>query len=140
MSTSQLLRTAYDGCWELTSNNWGQFLAPVADPDSTVVLSKEQLEGFELRDDIAKLPADLWARWIELCLHFAATNMGQLEVSCRFLRREDDKSQWRLAIPPQAVAGASVRADSFDGSIDIVTGEVIEHWPPAGWLPCGSSH
>lgn len=137
---TQLLRTAHQGCWQLTSNSWGQYLARAADPDANVVLSDEQLQGFELHEGITRLPAELWARWIQLCLHFAAADKRQLEVSCRFLRREDDKSQWRIVIPPQAVGGASVRADSFDGSIDIATGEVIEQWPPDGWLPCGSSH
>ncbi len=137
---TQLLRTAHQGCWRLTSNGWGQYLAPTADPDANVVLSNEQLQGFELHDGIQRLPAELWSRWIELCMHFAQSDKRQLEVSCRFLRREDDKSQWRVVIPPQAVGGASVRADGFDGSIDIATGEVIEQWPPDGWLPCGSSH
>ncbi len=138
--TQQLLRTASDGCWQLLSNSWGQFLAPTADPDANVVLTEEQLQGFELHDDIVKMPAALWQRWIQLCMHFSTGSMRELEVSCRLLRKEGDKSQWRVVVPPQAVGGASVRADSFDGAIDIETGEVIEHWPPDGWLPCGSSH
>ena len=136
----ELLRTSRNGCWQLKRNTWGQFLAPAPDPLANVVLSEEQLKGFELNDDITPIPAELWARWIRLCFHFAKERTGNLEVSCRFLRKEDDKSQWRLVIPPQEVDGASVHADNFDGSIDIETGEVIEQWPPEGWLPCGSSH
>lgn len=138
--TPELLRTSRNGCWQLKRNTWGQFLAPAPDPLANVVLSEEQLKGFELNDDIIPIPAELWARWIRLCFHFAKERTGNLEVSCRFLRQEGDKSQWRLVIPPQEVGGASVHADNFDGSIDIVTGEVIEQWPPDGWLPCGSSH
>lgn len=138
--TPELLRTSRNGCWQLKGNSWGQFLAPAADPLANVVLSDEQLKGFELNDDIIPIPAELWTRWIALCFHFAKERTGNLEVSCRFLRKEDDKSQWRLVVPPQEVGGASVHADNFDGSIDIVTGEMIEQWPPEGWLPCGSSH
>jgi hypothetical protein len=139
-STPELLRTSRHGCWQLKRNAWGQFLAPVDDPLANVVLNDEQLKGFELNERISPIPADLWSRWIKLCFHFAKERQGNLEVSCRLLRREDDKSQWRIAVPPQAVGGASVHAEDFDGSIDITTGEVIEQWPPDGWIPCGSSH
>lgn len=136
----ELLRTARNGCWQLKRNSWGQFLAPTSDPLANVVISEEQLEGFELNEGIAPIPAELWARWVQLCFHFARERNGNLEVSCRLLRKEDDKSQWRIVIPPQEVGGASVRADSFDGAVDIESGEVITQWPPDGWTPCGSSH
>ena len=136
----ELLRTARHGCWQLKTNTWGQFLAPTDDPLANVVINDDQLKGFELQAGIAPIPADLWSRWIKLCFHFASQRRGNLEVSCRLLRHQDDKSHWRIAVPPQAVGGASVRADSFDGAIDIVTGEVIEQWPPNSWNPCGSSH
>ena len=139
-STPELLRTARRGCWQLKRNAWGQFLAPTDDPLANVVLSDEQLQGFELNEGIVPIPADLWSRWVKLCFHFAKERHGNLEVSCRLLRHEDDKSQWRIVVPPQAVGGASVRAESFDGAIDILTGEVIEQWPPEGWIPCGSAH
>lgn len=139
-STSELLRTARHGCWQLKRNAWGQFLAPTDDPLANVVLSDEQLQGFELNEGIAPIPADLWSRWVKLCFHFVQARTSNLEVSCRLLRHETDKSQWRILVPPQEVSSGSVRAESFDGSIDITTGEVIEQWPPDGWIPCGSSH
>ena len=63
---------------------------------------------------------------------------GDLEVSCRLLRNE--QNEYRIAVPVQQVSGVSVRVDSFDHAIDITTGEVIQHWPPEGWSPVGSSH
>ena len=47
-----VLRTSRDGCWELRSNQWGQYLAPTADPDADTVITNEQLNGFELNENI----------------------------------------------------------------------------------------
>ena len=133
-----ILRTSRDGCWEIKSNNWGRYLAPTTDPDADTVITKEQLEGFELHNDIPKLPGQLWNRWINLCFEMTKRGTGDLEVSCRILR--NDNNDYRIVIPVQKVTGASVRVDTFDKAIDITTGEVVEQWPPEGWSPVGSSH
>lgn len=133
-----VLRTSRDGCWEIKSNQWGRYLAPTVDPDADTVITKEQLEGFELNDDIARIPADLWNRWIELCFEMVKRGTGDLEVSCRLLR--NDAGEYRIVVPVQKVTGVSVRVDSFDKAIDIVDGQLVEQWPPEGWLPAGSSH
>ena len=138
--TTDLVRTARDGCWQVRSNAWGQFLAPCDDPDANAELTDESLDAFELHTGLDKIPADLWSRWIQLCLHFGEAKQGDLEVSCLLLRSEFDKSIWRILVPVQEVSGASVRVDSFDMSIDITTGEVVEQYPPAGWIPAGTSH
>lgn len=135
-----LLRTATDGCFELTTNAWGSFLSSVPDPDANVEVTDEQFQGFELREGITKLPADLWQRWVQLAFALAERDRRNLEVSCRLLRHEDDRSRWRILVPKQAVSSASVRVDSFDQAVDIETGEIISQYPPAGWIPCGSSH
>lgn len=137
---SEIIRTRKDGCFQVRSNAWGQFLAPVADPDASADLEKGALDHFELHSDIQRIPAELWSRWVKLCFHFAHLKQGDLEVSCRLLRKEDDRSQWRILVPRQEVTGASVRIDSFDESIDIATGELIKTYPPEGWVPAGSSH
>ena len=137
---TQILRTATDGCWQLSSNSWGQFLVPAADPLADTVITKEQLEGFELNEGITPIPAALWSAWINLCFALNEEDKRNLEVSCRLLRKEDDKSQWRIVVPKQAVTATSVRVDSFDECVDILSGELISQWPPAGWQPCGSSH
>lgn len=135
-----ILKTPLDGCYELTTNSFGTYLKKVADPDANVTVSKEQFEGFEVLEDFKVIPASLWQRWIQLCFEMTRRNAANLEVSCRLLYKEDDNSQWRILVPKQVVSGASVRVDSFDSSIDIETGEVIEEYPPVGWVPCGSSH
>lgn len=137
---TELLRTSRDGCWSLKENTWGRFLAPCADPDANVVITKEQLEGFELKENTPKIPAQLWNRWIQLCIELMKRGTGDLEVSCRLLRREDDPGWYRILVPVQKVTGTSVRVDTFDKAIDIQTGEVVSQWPPEGWRPCGSSH
>lgn len=134
-----ILRTSRDGCWELRSNGWGQFLAPAADPLADTVITDEQLQGMELHSDIPKIPCDLWQRWIDLCFELVVRGTGDLEVSCRFIRNKETK-QYRILIPQQQVTGASVRVDSFDRSVDIETGEVVTQFPPEGWEACGSSH
>lgn len=135
-----ILRTAHDGCWELATNSWGTFLRQIPDPDADTIITDEQLKGFELRGDITPIPADLWQRWVQLCFQMTEKDRRNLEVSCRLLRHEEDRSRWRILVPQQEVSGASVRVASFDKAIDIESGELIEHYPPAGWIPCGSSH
>lgn len=135
-----ILRTATDGCWELATNAWGTFLRQIPDPDADTIITDEQLKGFELRDDITPIPASLWQRWVQLCFQMTEKDRRNLEVSCRLLRHEDDRSRWRILVPQQEVSGASVRVSSFDQAIDIETGEVVTSYPPAGWIPCGSSH
>jgi len=135
-----ILKTQWDGCYELTTNSFGSYLKQVSDPDFNVEISDEQIEGFEIDENFQKIPASLWQRWIQLCLEMTRRSSSNLEVSCRLLRNEEDSSQWRIVVPKQVVSSASVRVDSFDSCIDIETGEVIEQYPPLGWIPCGSSH
>jgi hypothetical protein len=137
---SDIIRTRKDGCFQVRSNVWGQFLAPCDDPEAFADLEKGALDKFELHPDIHRIPADLWSRWVQLCFHFAHLRSSDLEVSCRLLRQEDDRSQWRIIVPRQEVTGGSVRIDSFDEAIDIATGELIAQYPPQGWVPAGSSH
>jgi len=137
---TDIIRTPRDGCFELRSNTWGQFLHPCNDPDANATLEADALKSFELNEDITPIPADLWSRWVKLCFHFTGKVAATSEVSCRLLRHEDDKSQWRILVPFQEVDGAAVRVESFDEAIDIATGEVVTTYPPEHWVPCGSSH
>lgn len=137
---TDIIRTKRNGCWQVRSNTWGAFLQPVDDPLAEATLEPGALERFELNEDITRVPATLWSRWVKLCFHFAHLKQGDLEVSCRLLRQEHDRSQWRILVPRQEVSGASVRIDSFDDAIDIETGELIASYPPDGWIPAGSSH
>ncbi len=135
-----VLRTSTDGCYKLVSNSWGMYLSSTPDPDADTIITKEQLQALELHPDVAKIPAELWQAWVDLCVEMTKRDSRNLEVSCRLLRNEADPTLYRIAVPEQSVTVASVRVDSFDKAIDLMTGEVIQQWPPEGWRPCGSSH
>jgi len=135
-----LLRTPRDGCWKVRSGSLGSYLAPADDPLANAEINQDQMQSFELHEGFAKIPAALWSRWLLLCLELAQSDTGALEVSCRLLRHQDDPSRWRILVPLQDVCSASVRVDTFDGSIDIETGEYVASYPPEGWIPMGSSH
>lgn len=140
LPTSDILRTSLDGCFEVYQGPWGKYIRSCADPDANVVITDEHLSHFELNDNIHKIPAILWARWVKLCFHFVNKVKSEVEVSVRILRSELDPSQYRILVPKQKVSSATVRIDSFDEAIDIETGEKIESYPPPGWIPVGSSH
>ena len=140
MTSTNVLRTRSEGCWSVQENSWGRFLSPANDPLADTVITSEQLEGFELKENTPRIPAILWNRWINLCFELTRRDKRNLEVSCRLLRNDADPSQYRIVVPEQKVTVVSVRVDSFDKAIDITTGEVISQWPPEGWSPCGSSH
>ena len=135
-----VLRTTNDGTWEVYKGPWGSYLRPCSDPEANVVITKDHLKHFEIREDIHKIPAELWSRWVQLCFHFVGKVKNELEVSIRFLRSSSDPSQYRIVVPRQKVTMASVRADNFDDCIDIETGEEFTSYPPEGWIPVGSSH
>ena len=132
-----ILRTQREGVWELRSNACDQFLADT-DPLLTPLSAQEQLEGFELLDT-PRIPAELWNRWVELCIELV-NEPGDLEV-CRLLRLLRTLSI--IFVPVQKVTGVSVRVESFDKAVDIETGELVEQWPPelaSLWLITQSQH
>jgi hypothetical protein len=135
-----ILRTPRDGCFEYYTGGWGKYLRPIDDPEANVIINNDDLKTFELKENIHRIPADLWQRWVQLCFYYVDKVAASLEVSVRILRNEEDPSKYRILVPRQEVSGASVRVDSFDEAIDIETGEPITQYPPVGWIPVGSSH
>ena len=135
-----ILRTPLDGCFEIYQGPWGKYLRSCVDPEANIEVTEENLEFFELNENIHKVPAELWSRWVNLCFYFVDKVSNEVEVSVRILRSKEDSSVYRMLIPRQKVSGASVRVDSFDESIDIETGEELTTYPPEGWVPVGSSH
>ena len=135
-----ILRTRRDGVWEVYDGVWGSYIRPTDDPDANVVIDEENLKQFELKEDIHRIPSELWAKWVKLCFHFVDKVSSSVEVSIRILRNQDDPSQYRFLVPKQQVSGASVRVENFDTAVDITTGEEITQYPPEGWIPVGSSH
>lgn len=140
IESPKILRTASDGCWEIYDGPWGKYLRPTFDPEANAEITKEHLNHFEIKENIHRIPANLWTKWVKLCFYFVDKVEECVEVSMRILRSETDPSKYRFLIPKQKVSGAFVRVDSFDKSIDIDTGEEIEQYPPEGWIPVGSSH
>jgi hypothetical protein len=135
-----ILRTPKHGCFQFYKGGWGTYLRPIDDPEANVVITKDDLNKFDLKENVHKIPADLWQRWVQLCFHYVEKVASNLEVSVRILRSEEDPSKYKIVVPEQKVTAASVRADNFDIAVDIETGEPIESYPPAGWIPVGSSH
>jgi hypothetical protein len=135
-----ILRTPDDGTWEVYKGPWVSYLRPCSDPEANIVITKEHLGHFEVREDIHRVPADLWSSWIKLCFYFVDKVPSQMEVSIRFLRNASNPSQYRAVVPKQKVTAASVKADNFDECVDLVTGEEFTSYPPEGWVPVGSSH
>jgi hypothetical protein len=137
---NQILRTANNGCFEFYTGGWGTYLRKIDDPEANVIIDKNDLETFTLKEDIHRIPASLWQRWVQLCFHFVEKVPSDVEVSIRILRSEEDPSVYRIVVPKQKVSAASVRVDSFHDAIDIESGEEITQFPPIGWIPVGSSH
>lgn len=133
-------RSRRNGCFKEYTSIWGSYLAPADDPLSDSDIPEEALKSFEINPDLPKIPNTLWQPWLALCFHYVMQKQTALEVSCRILRSEADPSVYRILVPPQAVNAAHVDIPDFSGSIDIVTGEYVEHYPPPGWIPVGSSH
>lgn len=135
-----ILRTRRSGVWEIYQGAWGSYLRETDDPNANVEIDDEHLKEFQVRENIHRIPAELWARWVKLCFYFVDKVPNTVEVSVRILRNSEDPSQYRFLVPLQKVSAASVRAEDFDLSIDLETGEEITQYPPDGWIPVGSSH
>lgn len=139
-----LIRTRTQGCYRLRQNRFGSFLSVTSDPLGEHEITKDQLQSFELFDDYPKIPYVLWQAWLSLCMDVCdgvkthGVIDGGSEVCCRFLI--NDAGEWRIIIPRQTVGSGSVRASDFNDSVDLMTGEPVETYPPEGWYPAGSSH
>jgi hypothetical protein len=134
-----LLLRSHEACYEVVKNSFGCYLRQIPDPEANPALTREVISTFQVDPNFNKIPATVWAPWVQLCFHLA--QMGEsLEVAAAILQNTADPTQWRLTVPKQSVSGGSVSADIPIGSIDVATGEVIETWPPEGWLPVGTTH
>lgn len=138
--TEQVLRTEFEGTFEVYKGQWGSYLRKCRDPQANAVISEENLKHFEIRSDIPKIPAEIWTPWINLCFYFVDKVPSELEVEIRLLQNESDPTQYRAIVPRQSVTSASVLANNFGDSCDLVTGEPLTEYPPTGWIPIGSSH
>jgi hypothetical protein len=142
MTEPTILRTADKGTFEVYAGRWGSYLRPCFDPEYNVSNAQleESLKLYEVREDIDKIPAELWSRWIKLCFHFVNKGIDELEVSVRFLQNIEDPTKYMAIVPRQSVTTVTVDAAKLSDSIDLATGEKVTSYPPAGWDIVGSSH
>jgi len=136
-----LLRTYKQGVFQVYKDIWGSYIAPTFDPDANIVEIKEdQFKLFELNSKINKIPSELWSAWIDLAFYFSDKVDSNVEVSIRILRSDVDPTKYRFVLPLQEVSGGRVNAGDFQQSLDIISGEKLESYPPIGWTAVGSSH
>jgi len=135
-----ILRTRDSGTWEIYTCPWGKYIRPTDDPEANTIITEDHLKHFEIAENIHRIPADLWSRWVKLCFHYVDKVSSSVEVSVRILRSDSDPSQYMFVVPTQNVSGAAVRAENFDNCIDLTTGQEFTQYPPSGWIPVGSSH
>ncbi len=140
--TKPTVRTPYNGVYEgIINPAWGGYWAPTKDPLAEIEDIKE-IQQFELVPNFPKLPKEYWSALVLFYFDVCTKLRGRsnLEASVRFLRNENDPSQWKIVVPRQKVTGASVRVDNFNECIDLVTGEAYNTYPLVGWVSAGSSH
>jgi hypothetical protein len=135
-----ILRTEFDGTYEIAECHWGRYLRQCRDPLATDVIKEENLNHFEVNPEAHKIPSDIWSAWIMLCFHYVDKVPQRMEVLVRFLRSESDPSQFMAIIPKQTVAHAAADSRDFSESCNLLTGERYTSYPPEGYIPVGSSH
>ena len=138
--TKEVLRTRWDGTYEIFNSRWGKYIVRCVDPLADSIITEDNLNHFEPNENANRIPSDIWTAWISLCFHYVDKIPNEMEVEVRFLASESDPSQYMAIVPEQYVTKAAVRAPNFDKCCNLLTGEKYTSYPPVGWFPCGSSH
>lgn len=139
-----IIRTKDYGTYQKVKfSGWGTYLESIPDPDGQPV-SKKTLDSIKLRSDFPLIPAELTSATINLFRYLAGITKPTLshggnEVSVLLLRKKPDFKQWKIVVPKQLVTAASVTAET-EKTIDIITGQEYDVFPPEGWAHCGSIH
>lgn len=130
-TTKSVIRTAWNGCYEIVNDNWGTRLQQTYDPEG-VDISDEELTTFELRDDFARLPNKLLNQIISFFSEF------QIESQVILVRKENDLRVWDALVPRQQNTSGSCSSDKKD-LISLTTGLTYKD-TPEGWVESGSLH
>lgn len=120
---------------------FGTFLVPGVDPDG-VDVPAELLRGIRL-DLLPKMDKQTIEAIIGLYVAYMRETKSvdsDQEVGVVFLKDTETGTKWRVLVPTQEVGGASVDIDFTKPLVDLITGEEVKEWPPAGWAHAGSSH
>jgi hypothetical protein len=136
----QVLRTRFDGTYEIFNSRWGNYLVKCADPLAEHFIEERHLNHFEPNENAHRIPSNIWSAWIRLCFHFVDKIPNEMEVEVRFLASENNPSEYIAVVPKQNVTKSAVRAPNFDECCNLLTGEKYTSYPPVGYFPCGSSH
>jgi hypothetical protein len=143
-SLEGVIRTKAQGCFQrIESAPWGSFVTRIDDPLGKDIDLEAELSKFKVKEGFPKIPAALWARWVnlafELCDPFNKTVDETTEVTVVFARGGEGFKDWKILVPRQVVGSVEARA-TFKEFIDIETGEVYDDYFPDGWYHAGSTH
>lgn len=130
-TTKEIIRTAWDGCYEIVNDTWGTRLQRTYDPDG-VEITDEELDTFELREDFARLPNKLLNQIISFFSEFS------IESQVILVRKEEDLSTWDALVPRQQNTTGSCDSDKTD--LISLTSGVPSTSIPDGWIESGSLH
>lgn len=131
MKSKEIIRTQWDGCYELVKDTWGTRLQRTYDPDG-LEITEEELKTFELREDFARLPNKLLNQIISFFSEFS------IESQVILVRKENDLSVWNALVPRQENTTGSCDSDKTD-LINLTTGVPSKNIPD-GWIESGSIH
>lgn len=130
-TTKEVIRTAWNGCYEIVNDTWGTRLQQTYDPEG-VDISDEELTTFELRDDFARLPNKLLNQIISFFSEF------QIESQVILVRKENDLCVWDALVPRQQNTSGSCSSDKKD--LISLTTDLTYNDTPEGWVESGSIH
>jgi regulator of RNase E activity RraB len=125
------IRTKYDGCYQLFTDHWGTRLRPTYDPEG-IEITEEELYGFELNPDFARIPNTLFNKILSFF------NCFEIEAQVVLIRKKDDLTCWDALVPRQVNTPVAVDADK-KYLISLTTGIEV-HSIPDGWFESGTSH
>lgn len=131
MTTKNVIRTQFDGCYEIINDHWGTRLQRTYDPEG-VAITPEELDTFELSPKYVKIPKILFNKILSFFGVF------DIEAQVILIRRENDLSCWDALIPRQVNTTGSVSADKKQ-LISLTTGKEYTSIPD-GWFESGTAH
>lgn len=131
MTSKEIIRSKWDGCYEIVSDQWGTRLSKTYDPEG-MDLSSDELSEFELNPQFVRIPKTLLDRVISFFSVFS------IESQVILIRRVDDLAVWDALVPRQQNTFGSTSSDKKD-LISISTGEKYND-TPEGWVESGSIH
>jgi hypothetical protein len=143
VKVGSIVYTSTGSAYQLKRSSLGLYLQPVAD-DPNNKFSPSYMVPFEVNPDFPKIPANLIGAMLKLFFHVRDGLHGnsalQAEVMVSLVRYGPKYENWRALVPKQIVGAAYVDESSLQNSVDLITGEVVEVFPPNQSIHGGSCH